>query len=87
MGPLQFLSRDKSAEAMRASAVALWAVLVLDMWAQSQSGVPAPRKLINGSWGCLDFVGKTPAAARLAAAAAVWSELSDAQRADIGDPR
>lgn len=64
---------------------ALWDVRVLDAWGQSQSGVPSPRKLINGNWGCLDFVGPNPEAARAAAAQAAFPTLSPEARAKLGE--
>lgn len=93
--PLQFLSRDKSADGMRRSAQALWAVYVLDTWAAPDNdGLSWETKcdIDQQCWACVldgydvvSYLGDIPDTARLAAAEAVWPELPESVRAEIGE--
>ena len=70
-----------------------WAVRVLDAWAGAMgwNDSPRPCRLPDGSW-CVPYLrpiaGKSFSsrnAARLAAAEAVWPELPESVRAELGE--
>lgn len=83
-------------EQARADARALWAVRVLDAWADAKSCDPFKTARLGGEWHCTSaygpktlgigqrFIGSTPDAARLAAADAVYPALPTDVQATLG---
>ena len=79
--------------ALEADARALWAVRVLDAWAAKQPGrptSPSPNRTEHGDWWVWItaggyHIGPDPDAARLAAATALYPDLPEAVRRELGE--